>query len=247
LTRGDRATGVALAAALTGVLSHGVGAATAPTPEPRPPATTGREATWTPHSITIAYQGLTTHYSCEGFKDKMGALLRWFGARPDSIRLRTYGCAGGPYRASPAINLAMEFETLAPSPTGGASAVRGAWLERDLFGDTRISRAAPSHIERGDCELVQKFVASVLPSFTHEILKNLTRCIPKELSGSVPNLRVRVFVPEKTSEPRAEPAPTAPRPTARRDGAVFLTYRPDADTAVLEDDSWHARQWFEAL
>jgi hypothetical protein len=216
LTRGDRATGVALAAALAGVLSQGVGAAA--DPPPRPPAATGVEATWRPHTLTIAYQGLTTSYSCEGFKDKIGALLRWFGARPESIRLRTYGCAGGPYRPSPAINLAMEFETLAPSPAGTPSTVRGTWLERDLFGETRISRNAPSHVERGDCELVQKFVATVLPAFTHEILKNLTRCIPNELSGSVPILRVRVLVPETTSEPRAEAARPAPLASALGEG-----------------------------
>jgi hypothetical protein len=192
LTTGS--TRVALAAALSGALCHGAAAAPGSTPAP---AATGLPATWNEHEVTLAYQGLTTHYSCEGLKDKMGALLRYFGARPESIRLRAYGCAGGPYRPSPAVNLAMEFETLAPSPSeGGTAAVRGAWFERDLFAETRISRDAPMHIERGDCELVQKFVATVLPAFTHEIRKDLTRCIPHELDGTVPNLRVRVLAPE---------------------------------------------------
>jgi hypothetical protein len=208
---------VALAAALSGAVCHGAAAATGPTPTMPPPASTATAATWTQHSLTFAYQGMTTQYSCEGLKQKMGALLRYFGARPESIRLRTYGCAGGPYRPSPAINLAMDFETLAPSPADGATdAVRGGWIERDLFGKTRISRQAPSSIGRGDCELVEKFVASVLPSFTHEIVRNLTRCIPHELNGTMPNLRVRVLAPETDRSSAVRPFPLTLRADSRQ-------------------------------
>lgn len=220
-------TRAALAAALTGAVCHGAAAATGGTATIPAPAATAA-GTWTEHTVTFAYQGLTTRYSCEGLKGKMGALLRYFGARPESIRLRAYGCAGGPYRPSPAINLAMEFATLAPSPVDGVTpAVRGVWLERDLFPETRISRHAPSHITRGDCELVQKFVATVLPSFTHEILKDLTRCIPFELNGTTPNLRVRVLAPE--TEHNQSP----------RSGTPFLlhlTQQPDSQ----KERSWRA-------
>jgi hypothetical protein len=202
LRRGSRA---ACIAALLGALLCGPAGAATPPPANGDPAETGPApapsgdvaARWARHEVKLAYQGLTTRYSCEGFKEKLGALLRYFGARPESIRLRAHGCAGGPYRPSPAINLDAEFETLAPSPPGDASkAVPARWVERDLFAETRVSRDAPSHIERGDCELVQKFVSAVLPSFTHEVLQNLTRCIPNQLGGSVPNLRVRVLVAE---------------------------------------------------
>ena len=219
MTRAARATQAALAAALSGAFCGGAAAVTGPTPTIPPPAATATAAaaTWTQHTLTFAYQGLTTRYSCEGLKQKMGALLRYFGARPESIRLRTYGCAGGPYRPSPAINLAMDFETLAPSPADGATAtVRGAWVERDLFGKTRIARQAPSSIGRGDCELVEKFVATVLPSFTHEILRDLTRCIPHELNGTMPNLRVRVLAPETDQSHATQPLTLTPRVAARQ-------------------------------
>ena len=212
MTRGARATHAALVAALAGAVCHGAAAVTGPTPALPPPAATATVATWTEHTLTFAYQGLTTQYSCEGLKEKMGALLRYFGARRDSIRLRAYGCAGGPYRPSPAINLAMEFATLAPSEAADATvAVRGAWVERELFGKPRISRQAPSSIGRGDCELVEKFVATVLPSFTHEIMRNLTRCIPKELNGTMPNLRVRVLAPETDQNHVMRPFPLTRR------------------------------------
>jgi hypothetical protein len=202
LTRVARWVLLGLTAAVACAPARGVAAdgttapPTAATPPAAPLSTGAVPATWTEHKITFAYQGLTTHYSCEGLKHKMGDLLRYFGARPKGIRLRAYGCAGGAYRPSPAINLEMEFATLAPSAEGAAAGVTGAWVERDIFPQTQISREAPSHITRGDCELIQKFVAAVLPSFTHEIVQDLTRCIPYQLDGTVPNLRVRVLAPQ---------------------------------------------------
>lgn len=248
MTAADRATRVTLAAALAGVLSQGLATAASPTPGgPRPSGSREVEAIWRQHALTIGYQGFTTSYSCEGFKDKMRALLRWFGARPASIRLRTHGCAGGPYRASPAIELALEFETLAPLPSGDASTdVRGVWIERDLFGKTRVSRDAPSHIDRSDCELVQKFVAAVLPSFTHEIETNLTRCIPNQRSGSVPLLRVRVLAPRNEPEPRADARPTLLHARSGGDSGL-LTHRRSGSPALTEDDAWHATRRYEAL
>jgi hypothetical protein len=198
LTTAARATGIAVAAALGGALCHAATASPGPGATASPPAAASVPAIWAKHGITFGYQGLTTQYSCEGLKDKMEALLSYFGARDGSIRVRAYGCAGGPYRASPAVNLDMEFETLAPAPADGAAAatIRGRRVERDLFPASQISRDAPTFIQRGDCELVQKFVAKVLPSFTHDIRKDLTRCIPHELDGTVPNLRVEVLVPD---------------------------------------------------
>jgi hypothetical protein len=193
LTRAARSICVALVVACSRALCAGVAASAAAAPTPGASAVV--PADWTEHQITFTYQGLTTSYSCEGLKEKMRNLLRYFGARPDSIRLRAYGCAGGPYRPSPVVNLAIGFATLAPSATGGAAAIPAAWIERDLLPETRISRDAPGSITRGDCELVQRFVATVLPSFTHEILHDLTRCIPKELNGTMPDLRVRVLAP----------------------------------------------------
>jgi hypothetical protein len=176
----------AIAAALVGALLHGTAAAAEPT----------APATWKKQEVKLVYQGLTTKYSCEGLKQKVRNLLRYFGARSEGIKLRAYGCAGGPYRPSPVVNLQMEFEALQPAAAGGKGTVPARWVERNLFAETKVSRDAPSYIERGDCELVQKFVAVVLPSFAHETLSDLTRCIPHELDGTMPNLRVRVLVPD---------------------------------------------------
>ena len=162
-------------------------------------------STWNKNAIELHYQAFTTRYSCEGLKQKARALLLYFGAREDGLRLRTYGCAGGPYRASPVVNLAADFETLRPADPPAAGTVPARWVERSLFARTRVSRDAPSYITRGDCEFVQKFVAVLLPAFAHEILSNLTRCIPHELDGTMPNLRVRVLVAAPAATPGGAP------------------------------------------
>ena len=161
------------------------------------------DAVWQQHELTIGYQGLTTDYSCQGLRDKVESLLLFFGARKEGMKVSAYGCAAGPYRPVPAVNLKLKFETLAPADPGAEDVVAAHWVERDLFAQKKIQQQAPQRITRGDCEVVERFTALVLPSFTHETLSDLTRCIPHRLDGSLPNLRERVLLPV---EPAAPPA-----------------------------------------
>ncbi len=161
------------------------------------------DAVWQQNELTLGYQGFTTSYSCEGLKDKMESLLIYFGARKDGLKVSAYGCAGGPYRAVPAVNLKLKFETLMPAEAGADDTVAAKWVERDLFPRKKIQQEAPQHITRGDCEVIERFVAKVLPLFSHETLQNLTRCVPNRLDGTIPNLREKVLVPQD------EPAPPA--------------------------------------
>ncbi|MDG2308535.1 MAG: hypothetical protein P8R42_28480 [Candidatus Binatia bacterium] len=161
------------------------------------------DAVWKQNELTIGYQGLTTSYSCEGLKDKVESLLVYFGAREDGMKVSAYGCAGGPYRPVPAVNLKLKFETLIPAEPGAADVVAAKWVERDLSPQRKVQQKAPQHITRGDCEVIEQFVAKVLPSFSHETLQNLTTCIPHRLGGTIPNLREKVLVPEDTAPPPA--------------------------------------------
>lgn len=159
------------------------------------------DAVWKQNELTIGYQGLTTNYSCQGLKDKMESLLVYFGAREEGMKVSAYGCAGAPYRPVPAVNLKLEFETLVPAEPGAAGAVAAKWVERDLSAQKKIQQKAPQRITRGDCEVVERFVAKVLPSFSHETLRDLTTCIPNRLDGTLPNLKEKVLVPEDTEPP----------------------------------------------
>ncbi len=152
-------------------------------------------AVWKQHELTLGYQGLTTDYSCRGLADKMESLLVYFGAREEGLKVSAYGCVGGPYQPSPAINLKLRFETLVPAQADASGVVEARWAERQLFADKKIQQNTPQRIRRGDCEVVQKFTAKVLPSFTHETVHDLTTCIPHQLSGSIPNLLEKVLVP----------------------------------------------------
>ena len=116
------------------------------------------------------------------------------------MKVRAYGCAADPYRPAPAVNLQLEFETLAPANGAQSGLVAATWVERDVYPEVKVQQEAPQHITRGDCELVQRFTDTVLPSFTHETIQDLTTCIPHRLDGTIPNLRVKVLVPEPTKK-----------------------------------------------
>jgi hypothetical protein len=165
------------------------------------PASTPVEAVWTSHEMTLGYQGLTTDYSCQGLRQKVKSLLLYFGARTEGLKVSAYGCAGGPYRPVPAVNLSLRFETLAPAEPGATDTVPAKWVERDLFPRKKVQQEAPQYVTRGDCEIVQRFTALVLPAFTHETLQDLTNCIPHRLDGTIPNLREKVLVPADTQDP----------------------------------------------
>ena len=159
------------------------------------------DAVWKQNELTLGYQGLTTDYSCQGLRDKVESLLLYFGAREDTMKVSAYGCAAPPFRPVPAVNLKLRFETLVPAEKGADDVVAAKWVERDLFPQKKIQQAAPQRITRGDCEIVERFAAKVLPSFSHETLQNLTTCIPNRLDGTIPNLRERVLVPEDAPAP----------------------------------------------
>ncbi len=48
------------------------------------------EAVWVSRQVSFVYQGFTTHYSCDGLRDKVRDMLSKLGAR--RLLVRTYGC-----------------------------------------------------------------------------------------------------------------------------------------------------------
>lgn len=165
------------------------------------PSLAAVDAVWRQHELTIGYQGFTTSYSCQGLKNKVKSLLLYFGARKEGLKVSAYGCAAGPYRPVPAVNLKLVFETLAPAEAGASGVVPAKWVERNLFPQKKVQQAAPQYITRGDCEVVERFSALVMPSFAHETLQDLTTCIPYRFGGTMPNLREKVLVPADTPAP----------------------------------------------
>src|SRR4029077_17632258 len=77
-----------VALALLTFLVAAEAAAEAPA-ETAPPAW----AVWTPKQLRFVYSGFTSHYSCDGLRDKMRAILLQLGARAD-LRVQPVPCAG---------------------------------------------------------------------------------------------------------------------------------------------------------
>jgi hypothetical protein len=155
--------------------------------DPTAPATVA--AVWIEHETVLRYQGFTAHYSCDGLRAKVRAILRELGAR-DGARVRAYGCAAPAYQPSPVANVKLSFATLQEAPADAeGETVTGRWQEVSL------SPQGSRDIDRGDCELVEVVRDQLLPLFAHQIVYDRTRCIPHSRDGSTPGLRVRVLQP----------------------------------------------------
>jgi hypothetical protein len=63
-------------------------------------AADAQPAVWTHKEKRYTYMGFTSHYSCDGLRDKIRATLLKFGARKD-LEVTSTACAGGPGRPVP--------------------------------------------------------------------------------------------------------------------------------------------------
>ena len=154
---------------------------------------------WQRHEYTLAYDGFTSHYSCDGIADKVKLLLRAAGARAD---VKVSGSCSSPLGAPSRIAIARAtFYTLsgpgaAPTapPAGAAPAaapanVPGAWKAVE-FRD-----GAPSGLEMGDCELVDQFERELLPFFTTRNRESHMACVPHTYQLGAISLRFEAFAP----------------------------------------------------
>src|SRR5579872_2911166 len=57
-------------------------------------------AQWTQKEFQFVYQGFTTHYSCDGLRDKVQSILMELGARKDS-KVYELGCTSNLGRPDP--------------------------------------------------------------------------------------------------------------------------------------------------
>lgn len=147
------------------------------------PSAAGAEvaAAWQRHEIEFTYMGFTTRYSCEGLRDKLGALLKASGARPGFIVSRSACSTTGPGQVTDFPRMRLTFESAA-IPASGSRGTGQPTLAR--WKPVSLSRRQPRQLEAGDCELVEQFVDRVLPAFTTRALQADIHCIPHQLSGS---------------------------------------------------------------
>jgi hypothetical protein len=144
-------------------------------------------AVWTPKEVRFIYQGFTTHYSCDGLRDKVRQALLDLGARPD-LSVRQLACPSPAGRPDPFPGVLIKMQVLKPADTSAVESVPGQWKSVDL----KLNREALA--EAGDCELLEQIKQSLLPLFTTRNVEYRSNCVPHQLSPGGTWLRADVLV-----------------------------------------------------
>lgn len=154
---------------------------------PASAASEPQAAVWTPRQVLFVYHGFSTHFSCDGLRDTMRAILLKLGASPD-LSLSETGCGG------PTPGVAIKMRVLTPAQ-GEGSAVVARWKDVNLLAHQNGIEAS------AQCELLQLVKEKILPLFT---VRNLdyedASCLP-HTDSLAPTLHFRAQVLV------AEPAP----------------------------------------
>ena len=142
------------------------------------PSTQPAWGVWTAKELRFVYMGFTSHYSCDGLRDKMRAILLQLGARPD-LKLREVPCSGMAGRPTEFPGVTANMNGLAPFDPASANAtatpVPAHWKTVVISTDTDPLR------EAGDCELIEQVKSRVLPLFYARNIDYHSSCIPNQL------------------------------------------------------------------
>jgi hypothetical protein len=162
-------------------------------------AADAQPAVWTHKEKRYTYMGFTSHYSCDGLRDKIRATLLKFGARKD-LEVTSTACAGGPGRPVPFPGVSIKMQVLTPASSTSATdaqLVQARWKLVDLTASRDPLDVA------GDCELIEQIKEQLLPLFTTRNVQYQSTCIPNQLQIGSTQLRAEVLVAD---EPGKAPA-----------------------------------------
>lgn len=185
--------------------------AVAKTPQPEPSrALQIVEAVWKVQSLTFAYSGYATVYSCDALLDKVREILQSLGAR-DTLRIRSWGCTDmvnhgrmeitleSPVEATPEnIQALTTYDStqqlvarVRNEPLQVAEDVQrfpATWKTVSMTRDKRL-KLGPS-----DCELVEQLRRDVLPRMSIRVEHDRLRCSVAFGNIGQPQLRVAALV-----------------------------------------------------
>jgi hypothetical protein len=157
-------------------------------------------AVWTPKELRFVYMGFTSHYSCDGLRDKMRAILLQMGARPD-LTVREVPCSAPAGRPSEFPGVTVSMNVLAPwdatKTNANVTPVPAHWKPVEISTDRDPLR------EAGDCELIEQVKSRVLPLFNARQVDYRSSCVPNQLQIGGTKLKAEMLVADP-------PAPTAP-------------------------------------
>lgn len=148
-----------------------------------PAGPAGEAAAWKEQDLVLDYMGFTTHYSCDGLRERVRAVLLQLGARAD-LTVTSSGCvrAGGGPERFPSVH--AHFASL--QPASAPSAESGAWKHVNLGGHNGLAE--------GECELADEIVRTVLPHFAVRNVDWRGPCVPHATTIAL-SLPLEVFAP----------------------------------------------------
>ncbi len=163
-------------------------------------------AVWTPKELQFTYQGFTTHYTCDGLRDKVKSMLLQLGARKEDLKVYETPCAGDPNRPTPFPGVRIKMNVLQPATdekSGDAQTVPARWQKVDLLkGEVGINAA-------GECELLEQVKQKILPLFATRNIDLQATCVPHQLQAGGTRLQVEVLVTDQKKKNAADRHPSA--------------------------------------
>jgi len=167
------------------------------------------DAVWKVQSLSFAYSGYATVYSCDALRDKVRDILQVLGAR-QTLRIRSWGCTDmlthgrmeitleSPVEATPENVQAL---TTYDSTQQLVARVRNERLDRaeelprfPATWKTVSMREKPLKLGPSDCELVEQLRRDVLPRMSIRVQSDRLRCSVAFGNIGQPQLRVAALV-----------------------------------------------------
>jgi hypothetical protein len=154
---------------------------------------------WQHHQATLLYDGITTHYTCDGLEDKVRSLLLYLGARADQ-KVRAFGCSGGLNHPSRIGTVSTDFYSLAAADaaTDAAQTVPGKWFA------LTIAPNRPNWMGDGECELVEQLKSLLTKNFSIRDVDYRTTCIPHQVTIADYSVKGEILKPASVSGPPAQ-------------------------------------------
>lgn len=143
--------------------------------ESTPAPADAQAAVWARKELSFVFMGFTTHYSCDGLRDKIRHALTVFGARGD-FQLSYSGCSSSYGTPDPFPGVHITMHVLQPAGAGesGAEVVGTHWRRVDLHLDR------DPVWEASDCELLEQIKQKILPLFATRNVDFASNCVPHQ-------------------------------------------------------------------
>jgi hypothetical protein len=171
-----------------------------------PPA--AEKAVWQVQDMHLNYFGITTHYSCDGIRDRVRAVLDQLGVAAARVTVGACTELSGPSR-NPSVRIVAAYpvpatdenlKLIANDPKRGdllASlqkkskvAITAEPFDAERLQVVLASKSQSPSSASGDCELLEQMRDQIIKKMGGTVVKDDLRCIPHQ--GSAGNSRLTV-------------------------------------------------------